>query len=47
MSHPVLDRLTKQAKELDAKGAMKTKHEELTLQNLQTKIDAIKKAAKS
>lgn len=42
----ILERLQKQASELDAKGALRTKHEELTLSNLQKKIEAVTEAIK-
>ena len=42
----IADTLKKQAKELEAKGAMRTKHEDLTLENLKTKLAAVERATK-
>jgi hypothetical protein len=43
--HPVLERLQKQASELDAKNNKST-HDRLTLENLNKKIEAVQRTLK-
>ncbi len=47
MPNPVIKTLVKQKSDLEAKGAMRTKHEDVQLANLKAKIALAEKAIKS